>query len=356
MVIGHAEAPGFLTSFIYTFHMPIFFITAGYFFSKKYLDNPWEFCKKRFKGLYVPFLKWGIFFLLIHNILFHFNILNEQYGNWSNGVTHPYSFTDALQRLVNLVFSMGGYDEFMAGAFWFFRALLISSIAFLVLYLLINNRKKWLTDNVTVIIICIGCIAFAMFKIYYNLKITTIIQHGIRETLGIMFFGMGVLFRRYESLFKEHWALFIAYFGVICVAASLHLQGMALSMLIYTPITLTITGFIGFLMVLYLSAKIDKHESLMRRFLIYCGETSLYIYIFHIAAFKVVSLIKIWWYNLDFKQIGCHMVIHDYPDDGFWILYTIVGVGLPLAWIWCYRKICTKSQHSATLIEHNISK
>ena len=33
MVIGHAEAPGAISAFIYEFHMPLFFITAGYFFN-----------------------------------------------------------------------------------------------------------------------------------------------------------------------------------------------------------------------------------------------------------------------------------------------------------------------------------
>ncbi len=32
MVIGHAEMPGILNRSIYLFHMPLFFIAAGYFF------------------------------------------------------------------------------------------------------------------------------------------------------------------------------------------------------------------------------------------------------------------------------------------------------------------------------------
>lgn len=55
------------------------------------------------------------------------------------------------------------------------------------------------------------------------------------------------------------------------------------------------------------------------------------------SAYKLVSLLKIWWYGLDPRQIGCHMVIHDYAaTDGFWILYTIVGVGLPLYGYYLY--------------------
>lgn len=40
MVIGHTEYPGLLTSCLYTFHMPLFFITAGYFFSPGPLPIP----------------------------------------------------------------------------------------------------------------------------------------------------------------------------------------------------------------------------------------------------------------------------------------------------------------------------
>ena len=115
MCVGHTECYWLIINFIYLFHMPLFFIAAGYFFSKKYEQDPWLFCKKRFKGLYVPFVKWSLLFLVLHNLMFKIGILNEQYGNWENGVTHPYSLHDFCQRLVHIVFSMGGYDEFLAG-------------------------------------------------------------------------------------------------------------------------------------------------------------------------------------------------------------------------------------------------
>lgn len=139
MVLGHAEAPSFVTNFIYLFHMPVFFMAAGYFFAERYLDQPWQFVVRRVKGLYVPFVKWSLFFLVIHNLMFALGILNEQYGNWSGGVTHPYSGRDMLQRAVHIIFSMGGYDEFLAGAFWFFRALLLASLAYLALRLLLRR-------------------------------------------------------------------------------------------------------------------------------------------------------------------------------------------------------------------------
>lgn len=85
MVIGHTEYPGLLTSCLYTFHMPLFFITAGYFFTQRSASEPWDFCRKRFKGLYVPMVKWSLFWLLLHNLFHSTGILNEVYGNWEKG-------------------------------------------------------------------------------------------------------------------------------------------------------------------------------------------------------------------------------------------------------------------------------
>ena len=121
MVIAHAEAPGWLCKFIFEFHMPLFFITAGYFFSLKYLNDEATFVWKRVKGLYWPFVKWSVFFLVIHNWMFDLGVLNEQYGNEAGGVLHPYSWHQMQQNLWNIVTAMGGYDAFLCGAFWFFR-------------------------------------------------------------------------------------------------------------------------------------------------------------------------------------------------------------------------------------------
>ncbi len=124
MVIGHAEAPGWLCKFIFEFHMPLFFITAGYFFSTRYLHDEATFIKKRFKGLYWPFVKWALFFLIIHNTMFRIGILNEVYGNEQGGVLHPWTWHQMQQNIWNIFTAMGGYDAFLCGAFWFFRGLL----------------------------------------------------------------------------------------------------------------------------------------------------------------------------------------------------------------------------------------
>lgn len=330
MVAGHAEAPEMVTNFIYTWHMPLFFIAAGYFFTDRWLDDPWEFCRRRFKGLYVPMVKWSLVFLLLHNVWHHFGILNEQYGNWTGGVTHPYTWHEAMSRLLLIFTSMSGYDEFMAGAFWFFRGLLVASVLFLVFYRLLCGGTR-LTRTQAVMVICLGAVAFTAFRVLNGGLPMRFYPNGFwRETWGIFFFGIGVLYRRFEPRIREHWALLLLYFGILVVAARFHFCGMNNGASLRDLWTLPLTGCVGFLAVHYVSGVISRRGLGLRRLLVFIGENTLYIFIFHILAFKVVSLAKIHWYGLDFTQIGCHMVIHYNHTDFFWVLYTVVGVALPL--------------------------
>ena len=138
---------------------------------------------------------------------FHFGILNEQYGNWQGGVTHPYSPSDFVQRLILIFTSMSGYDEFMAGAFWFFRGLLVASILFLVIYRLLDSKAGW-RPEITVSAICICRPLHSRRSVSAaGLKYLLSPNGGLREIWGMFFFGTGVLYRRFEPAIKDRWWL-----------------------------------------------------------------------------------------------------------------------------------------------------
>lgn len=341
MVAGHAEGGDMLVRFIYLFHMPVFFIAAGYFFSQSSLDDPWRFCMKRVRGLYFPFVKWALLFLVLHNILFYFGILNETYGNWKGGVTHPYTLHSFCQRLVHIIFSMAGYDEFMAGAFWFFRALLITSVGYLLLRLLLRHMFPGIGVVRASLIICAAALAFALFKIGCGMRIVTVVQGGIRETWGIFFFSFGVIFRALEPRMPRlSWWHAVAIFAFLTAGAWLEWTGMTLTPALLTVATLPVTGILGFMLLRRIAQHVDRRDNVLRRTLVTVGEMTMCVFVFHISAFKLVSLVKIWWYGLDFGQIGCHMVIHDYASsDLFWVAYTVVGVAVPIVWKMAYDRL-----------------
>ena len=70
VVMSHAGAPAWLNNGLYIFHVPAFFICAGYFFHTKYLSDERTYVLHRVKGLYVPFVKWSLLFLVLHNLFF----------------------------------------------------------------------------------------------------------------------------------------------------------------------------------------------------------------------------------------------------------------------------------------------
>lgn len=338
MVIGHAEAPELICNFLYTFHMPLFFIAAGYFFTERNLADPWTFCKKRIRGLYIPFLRWSLIYLLLHNLWHSVGILNESYGNWEGGVTHPYSWHDAMGRLLQIVFTMSGYDEFMAGAFWFFRGLLVASIGFLVLYKLLDGKFRLSGVGVVIAIMAIA-IAFNAFRFANNLRIPGIPNGGLRETWGIFFFGAGVLFRKYESLFIRRWWLLLVSFLMILGAAKLHTCGMNNAGKMIDLLTLPVTGCVGFLMIYWIAGYIDSLGGRFKDALCFIGDNTLYVLLWHIPSYKIVSLLKIHYYDLDPAQIGCHMVIHYNNTDFFWVLYSVIGIAVPLGMIAAWRSL-----------------
>ena len=90
MVIGHSGINPSIGHWIYMFHMPLFFFLSGYLFKDKYFDDRWSFVKNKVKGYYFPFVKWVVFFVLIHNFLADLYFLDGKY-----------TFYEMLQAVVN---------------------------------------------------------------------------------------------------------------------------------------------------------------------------------------------------------------------------------------------------------------
>jgi len=64
MVIGHSTIPSWLSSFIWTFHMPLFFIASGWTTKKGMYSNS-EFLKRKVKNLFIPFIFYSLVVLMI---------------------------------------------------------------------------------------------------------------------------------------------------------------------------------------------------------------------------------------------------------------------------------------------------
>lgn len=116
MVAGHSGMPNFLHHFVYAFHMPLFFIISGYCFKEKYVNEPWTFVRKRFKGLYVPYVKYMLLFILLHNVFTYWHFYE-----------YTYTTRDFARCAFYTITTMGGWEGLLGG-YWFLTQLLLCSL------------------------------------------------------------------------------------------------------------------------------------------------------------------------------------------------------------------------------------
>lgn len=355
VVLSHAGISGWLFNFVFIFHVPIFFICAGYFFNTKYLTDERTYIVHRFKGLYLPFVRWSLFFLLIHNVLFPLGILSETYGNAGGGVTHPYTWQKFSQHAWSIVSNMSGYDQFLCGAFWFFRALLLASIGFLLMFKLLNRSAQLRDYKHTAWGVLFITLLLITWKTTTHLNLTGVAQGGYRELMGMAFMTAGFLLKQYEVCDKLNWKTALTSGTILLLASCFFPSSMVWNPNFTQFISLPLPAIAAFVMFTYISAWIDRHPGLIKRTFAYIGEHTLYIFAFHLVAFKVVSALKVWFYDLPWEAVGGHPVVITPANNWIWvILYLAAGVILPLLWLKGYRKFATKIDLNQTLVIHYV--
>lgn len=180
MVVGHSGAPVSLVSYIYNFHMPLFFFVSGYLFNTRHLQNGKQYLSKKFKTLYIPFVKWSLIFLLFHNLLASINVYDSAYilSDFKSKVIGVVTMTDSEQLL---------------GGFWFLKQLLYTSIiAWIILFLIYRHPER---IRITLPITILVTLGFAVFYSYSSVKIPTI---STVTLLATAFFLTGHLFCTYD--------------------------------------------------------------------------------------------------------------------------------------------------------------
>lgn len=340
MVIGHSACPTFLGRFIYSFHMPLFFIASGYFFSTKYLNDKCLFIKKRFKGLYIPFIKWGLIFLLLHNFLFKANILNARFGH-----SALYSSKEIFKKGVGIITSMGSYEPTFLGTFWFLRSLFVGSIIFCLLFYAINKLLHLKHIN-TAITICILSFVAGFIMSLWQIRLPYIPQGGMREIYGTFYICIGYIFRnsRINEKLKYDNVILIFSFIIICIISQINPTSLASNPNLKSYLGIFLPAIIGWIMTYKFSFWFDNINSKnivyvnIKKYILYIGDNTMPVIVLSFLSFKIISIIKIAYYGLDPLMIGCHPVIL-WRNNIFWIYYSIAGLVVPLLLNYLFSKI-----------------
>lgn len=330
MVMAHCSTP-YVTSYIYMFHMPLFFILSGYCFKEKYLNDKLAFIWRRIKGLYVPFVKWGLLFLLLHNLFFYVNIYNSQYG-WNNSVSQLYSIRDLLSRMVygTLLFNS---SEQLLGGYWFLIQLFFASIISLIL---IRYLKNAFLGCGLAIVLCI-----AMKLLNFRIPYTSICDLTLFST---SFYIIGYLVRKHNMTFRN---VYVGLLSAITIyIGSLFWYSEMPNCPISKIIPYFFTAVLGSLMVLQFSKWLNNFRALafLRSVLIHVGNHTLEILTWHFLSFKIVTLIALFVEDKPIEMLAQFPTLQEPLHSFWWILYTIAGVIVPLTGIWLKNRVVTSLQ------------
>jgi len=109
-------------SFVYTYHIMIFMLTAGYCFKEADMETPFFTIGKKLRNLLPLFVAYNLLFIMLHNLLNRMNVLP---------INSEYNFDNIVTNFLNS-FVFVASEPFLA-AFWFVPVLLIADLFLLVI-------------------------------------------------------------------------------------------------------------------------------------------------------------------------------------------------------------------------------
>ena len=317
MVLGHTFFSTYGYAVIYMFHMPLFFFLSGYCFKESHLEDFRNYAKKRFSRIYVPFVKWALIFLILHNIFFYLNIYNDIWG-FDGEVSQLYGWSDYLKKAFLIFFCLSGNEQLLGG-YWFLHTMFFASFIF---YGLLKLK----------IPVVGGIIALLLSAFLYFKGIPVVnIYCGAKEWLEVSCMMAGYLYKTYsiDKLVDKYSVYVIPVCALLLLLGSVYWKGEMLKMKWTHTIPYFISAIAGSIIVMIIS-KLSVRNQGVSNVIANIGDKTLEILTWHFLSFKLVSLVIIACYGLPIQRLAEFPTMSPYNEQGWWILYLIIGVGVPV--------------------------
>jgi len=315
MVLCHTWFSVPIEKWVLMFHMPLFYFFSGYCMSWNSLNEGFFiFLKKRIKGLYLPWLKWGLVFLIFHNFFYEIHIYDGVYGY--NGVpSHLYSIKEILGKALRIILIMTENEQLLGG-YWFLRTLLIGSV---VGFLVAKFFKP-----------LYGFVSLLCLTIFFCLINQSIFTIGTKDVFCAFFFYIGYLYNNSKLKLEKNSFIFLISVLLVTMGAFFWPTAALSLRVCWKIVPYSISAFAGTIMVFYIANKISVKNNLLSKFLVYVGFNTLPILTWHFLSFKIVSLMIIYIYDLPIGRLAEYPVIVSYSQKGWFLLYLFVGIFIPL--------------------------
>lgn len=311
MVVGHSGCPSFCHDFIYMFHMPLFFFLAGYCFKDKYLIDFKNFAKKRISGLYVPFMKYSLLFLLLHNLFYSIGFYSDDFGGYMNRSRFCKFFICTFFMFNN---------EPLVSPLWFVSALFYGYFIFYGIKRISN--KNWIGGGILLILTIL------------TIKLSSV-QLLFRASYASLFIMSGYVCKSMH-LKDKWWFVIIALILVTAGSIVFPTEMPKVDYITFLPYSLC--ALAGTYLIMKSSNIITKNTKLSL-FFSFLGNNTMPILIWHFLSFKIVSFFVVNICNYPDGTIASFPTISGVEYNRFWFIYTVVGIVVPLCGTLALRKI-----------------
>jgi len=301
VVVGHTKCSNI--DFIYSFHMPLFFIIAGFLLNSiKWKGNIREFIINKFCRLMVPY-----FFSCVLFYIFWI-IIGRNYGETSEK-------SISLVKPLLGVFYGNGFDNWLIfnTPLWFLPCLYVSEILFIWQIKVYGTCIKRLSASVIATAIIGYCLSVNSIYLPWGADIALISQ---------VFLFVGYLIRTNNSIsIKMNKNILFAIGCIICLTVSYFVNGRVdMNGRQFQKIFLFYLGGIaGSYLTFMVSHMLEKTRWLCKITKI-CGKETLIILVFHAFTFKVVSSILVFVMHMQLK----------FAQQSYWFIYSVFGVIFPI--------------------------
>lgn len=264
-------AAEWIRTFLYTFHMGIFFILSGFVACERLTSGEYSCAnqiKKKFMRLLIPYFFYSFITIAPKQI-------------FSSYVNNPFDVSDIWMIFIG---------KSPNGAMWFLYCLFLIQIIYILLFKLLRKSKYKLS-----LCLLISVLLYGIQMMYPSLLDQTFFKYSI-------FFMIGMLIKKnYDKFYHgSQW-----YFGVV----ALMLVWLIAYPIWTIKIDYLITGLLGFYGIYSLGKEIDLRDNLINRLFDYLGRNSYAIYLLSYLI-----------------QIPIRMIMYSYLKLPYWVCVSLMFV------------------------------
>lgn len=301
VILGHAllkfKKHG-VCKFIYSFHMPLFFMISGFTFNPYKYSSIIDCVKDKLIKLAYPY------------VMLNLLVIPLWYINMETGMIGEDSFPKIL---LGILYSNNSVARAPSNATWFIMTLFMAEIIYyLLFYFFRDDKSVFLMSCILCVLGVIAPLENEVFDAPFHLDVSLVAQ---------FFYGCGYLLRKNFNLIQEFFykntcfkvvALILT--GVLFCYLNKHVDFSVevYSNFVYTLIsslTVSITLF-------YLFAKLDFHSKILS----YIGKNTIIILAFHLLVLRVLQAFYPFFKTGKFYALIASFIIYALMIPTIWIV------------------------------------